>query len=313
MINWSNQRVVVTGGTGFMGSVLIEELLKRGAHVKAPIRSRNFRSLSTLRAKVEWLEGDLRDPDYCRELITGANYIIHLASQRRTTEFHREHSADVLLGNLEMSIALAEACKEYPHAKVVFLSTANVPPELDVVKVSQQDALDGFVLGKALSEALWFTASKQYHFPLLVLRPVGAYGERDTFTVESNMIPSFMVRAEEAETELVLWGSGKEERVFLYIDDVIEAIFRLMESDATGIQYIMPPETMTVECVARAICDLVNPSLSVKFDASHPISGRSLAVLPNHSCLDDLPWTSLEEGLKKTYEGWKGVHRASSL
>ncbi len=305
MIDWSNQRVTVTGATGFMGSVLIEALLKRGARVKAPIRSRNFRSLSTLRSQVEWMEGDLRDIDYCKNLITGSNIIFHLASHRRTTEFHKEHCADVLLGNLEMSTALAQACKDYPHAKVVFLSTANVPPELDVVRVAQQDAFDGFVLGKALSEALWLSASKQYHFPLLVLRPVGAYGERDTFTVESNMIPSFMVRAEEAEKELTLFGTGTEERVFLYIDDVIEAMFRLMDSDATGIQYIMPPETVTVECVARAICDLVNPALSVKFDASHPISARSLAVLPNHPCLHDLPWTPLQEGLRKTHEGWK--------
>jgi nucleoside-diphosphate-sugar epimerase len=306
MIDWSNQRVTVTGATGFIGSVFIEALLKRGAHIKAPIRSRNFRSLSTLRSQVEWLEGDLRDEEYCKQLIMGSNFIVHLASHRRTTEFHKEHCADVLLGNLEMSTALAQACKDYPHAKVVFLSTANVPPELDVVQVSQQDSLDGFVLGKALSEALWFATSKQYSFPLLVLRPVGAYGERDTFTVESNMIPSFMVRAEEATQELTLFGTGKEERVFLYIDDVIEAMFRLMDAQATGIQYIMPPETATVESVARAICDLVNPSLSLKFDASHPISARSLAVLPNHPCLHDLHWTPLHEGLRRTYEGWKG-------
>ena len=307
MIDWSNKRVVVTGGTGFIGSVLVEELLKRGATVRVPVRAKNYRSLSQLRSKIEWVDGDLRDPEYCQRLIMGMDHVFHLASYRRNVAFHRSHSADVMIGNVEMSLALTRALKEYPHAGVTFFSSANVPPEIDVIKLAREESADGYVLGKAMAEALWFTAEKQYGFKLLVVRPVGVYGERDTFTVDGNVIPSLMVKAEEATKELTVWGSGKQERVFVYGPDLVQAVLRLLDHDARGIQYVLPPDVVTIGAVATMVRDLVRPELPLTFDTSKPEGKRSIAVLSNHACLADFPWTSLEEGLKRTYEGWKGM------
>lgn len=252
------------------------------------------------------MDGDLRDPEYCKKLIMGMDHVFHLASYRRNVSFHRTHCADVLAGNVEMSLALTQALKEYPHAGVTFFSSANVPPEIDVIKLAREESADGYVLGKAVAEALWFTAEKQYGFKLLVVRPVGVYGERDTFTVDGNVIPSLMVKAEEAKTELSVWGSGQQARVFVYGPDLVQAVLRLLDHSAQGIQYVLPSDTVTIGQVATMVRDLVRPDLPITFDATKPEGKRSIAVLMNHPCLKDFPWTTLSEGLRKTYEGWKG-------
>ncbi len=305
MIDWKGKYVLVTGGTGFIGSVLVEELLGRGARVRVPIRAENYRALSKLRAQIEWVDGDLRSAEYCASLVSGVNHVFHLASHRRNVDFHRKHAADVLVGNVEMTVALMRAIKENKHAGVTFFSSANVPPEIDVIRLAQQDTTDGYVLGKAMCEACWITAAKQYKFPLLIVRPVGVYGERDTFTSESNMIPALMVKASESKDSLDVWGTGNQERVFLYVHDLINALFQLLDAGADGIQYITPPKPVSVAEVAGMIRDLVNPSLTLKFDTSKPEGKRSLAMLPLHASLKGFPWTPLAEGLRRTYEGWK--------
>ncbi|MEQ1849584.1 MAG: NAD(P)-dependent oxidoreductase [Candidatus Peribacteraceae bacterium] len=303
--SWKGRRVLITGGTGFIGSHLAEEMLSRGAEVRIPIRAQNYRALSKRRSEIEWVEGDLRDPAYCEELVRGIDHVFHLASHRRNREFHRDHCGDVATGNVEMSLALIRALKEHPKTAVTFFSSANVPPEIDIIQLAKEDETDGYTLGKAMAEALWITASRQHGFPLLIVRPVGAYGERDTFAKDSNMIPALMLKAEKAKATLDVWGSGKQERVFLYAPDLIKAVMTLIDHGASGIQYVLPPEPHTVKDVASIIVAIVNAKLKLSFDHDKPEGKRSIATLPLHPALADFQWTPLEEGLKKTFEGWK--------
>ena len=300
---WKGKRVLVTGGTGFIGSVMVEQLLEQGADVRVPIRAANYRALSRLRAHIEWVEGDLRSASYCSELLTGIDHVFHLASHRRNIEFHHDHCGDVLVGNVEMTAAMVRAVKDHKNVGVTFFSSANIPPAIDIIALAQSADMDGYVLGKAICETLWLVASRQYGFPLLIVRPVGVYGPRDTFSADSNVIPSLMLKARDNDV-LDVWGSGKQERAFLYVGDLVRATFRLLEKKVQGIQYVVPPDISTIKELATHIRTIVKPRIKIRYDESKPEGKRLIPRLPNHASLRGFKWTPLKKGLQATYNGW---------
>jgi GDP-L-fucose synthase len=303
---WKGKNVLVTGGTGFIGSFMVEHLLDNGANVRIPVRAANYRALSARRSEIEWVEGDLRDAAYCLDLVQGIDVLFHMASYRRNVKFHHDRCGDIARENVRMTNALLEALRDAEMAvPTVFFSTANVPPTVDTLALAQQEKVDGYVLGKALSEALWFAASHQQRFPLLIVRPVGVYGPRDTFVEDGNVIPALMTKARAAKESLEVWGTGEEERAFLYVEDLVKAVFALIDAGAQGIQYITNGQVVTVRELSELIRDLVHPDLPIRFNASHVLGPRSVPLSESHACLRQLPWTPFPEGLRLTYESWK--------
>jgi len=303
---WRDQRVLVTGGTGFIGSFLVEKLLAEGARLRVPLRSKNCRYLEHLRSEIEWLEGDLRDPEYCRVLTEGIDFVFHLASCRRNVDFHHAHCSDVLTENVRMTLSLVEGLRGRSHVPVVFFSTANIPPTYDILSLLKEKEIDGYVLGKALCELPWFVAGKERGFPLLLVRPVGVYGPRDTFSADGNVIPALIVKAEAADDELIVWGTGEQERMFLYVEDLVDAVLELVAHGAQGVEYVSSPDLVTVRDLSEHIRNLVRPDLKIRFDPLRPSGRRSIPLLPLHECLQSFRWTPLQEGLRRTYAWWKG-------
>ncbi|MBI5156090.1 NAD(P)-dependent oxidoreductase [Candidatus Peregrinibacteria bacterium] len=338
-MKWKGRNVLVTGGTGFIGSFLVERLLDLGAKVRVPMRAKYYRALSERRSEIEWMEGDLRDSDYCRRLTDGMDEIFHLAACRRNVAFHEERASHVLQENVRMTLALLEGLRDQPAVPVTFFSTANVPPEVGTLHLSHKDTIDGYTLGKAMAEILWHVAARERGFPVLLLRPVGVYGPRDTFTEEGNVIPALFTKCMKAgrlqaalaqpknspqsrstvstavrlrtlprsaaSPAFDIWGTGREERAFLYVEDLIDGLFTLIDARATGVQYISSGEVVTIRELATMIRDFVSPKLPLRFHPEIHLGPRTIPLLAPHKSLKRMAWTPFEEGLKKTYESWK--------
>ncbi|MFA6039790.1 MAG: NAD(P)-dependent oxidoreductase [Candidatus Peribacteraceae bacterium] len=302
---FSGAHIVITGGSGFIGSFLAEELLRRGATVRVPLHGGDKGFLKET-GGIEWMEGDLRDDAFCISLLEGAHRLFHFASRRKNVAVHRQRAGEIAADNIRMSLALAKAVSTHP-VPVTFMSSATVPEPLSLLSVSAASETDGYALGKAASEMVWIAASRQYGFLLAIPRPVGIYGPRDTFSQEGNIIPSLMVKAESATDALDVWGSGDAVRSFLFVEDVIRALFILAEADVTGIQFIVPPETVTVRALAERIRDLVRPGLPLRFDSAKPEGALSPVFPPPHPLLQGFAWTPLAAGLQRTLDWWKGA------
>lgn len=302
---WQGRCVLVTGAAGITGRVLVEELLARGASVRATIRNgRDAPDSWRARHGLQVITGDLGDVACCREALSGVGELIHLASCRRNVSLHHERSGHFAEANAGMTLALLAAMESGPPIPVTFFSTGNIAAAVDPLALQGQPSVDGYVTGKYAAELLWLAAARERGFPLLILRPAPIYGPGDSFTEDGNVIPSLIVKAARAEDHLPVWGSGQQERSFLYVNDIVGATLRLLDHGVEGVQYVSPPERTTVAALATRIRDLVKPSLPLEFDTSRPEGLRHLARQPLHKCLEDYPWTPLEEGLRRTAAAW---------
>ncbi|MDB4978575.1 MAG: hypothetical protein JWM56_761 [Candidatus Peribacteria bacterium] len=310
MINWSEKRVLITGGTGFIGSFLVEALVQKGARVRVPVHTSGYGHLSADIPGVEWFKGDLQDIDFCRKLVADTEYVFHLAAVQKNIAYHHEHAGAVLMSNLSLSVSLIQALAGRSPVPVVFFSSSLVKESLAVSGENSVEPVDGYTLSKAISEILWGASARESQFSLLIIRPAGVYGPREKFGSDAHVIPSLMERAATAPDVLEVWGDGCQERAFVYVTDVVDAVLILAELGAEGVQYIGPSASVPVRVLAETIRDVVRPGLPLHFDISKPSSSSYIPPLSVHSSLIAFPWTSLENGIRMMHD-WYLSHLPS--
>ena len=97
-----------------------------------------------------------------------------------------------------------------------------------------------------------------------------------------------------------MWGSGKQKRPFLFVDDLVRATLLLREHAVTGTEYVSPPETVEIRDLAIMIRDLIHPKLPLAFDTSKPEGPEEILLPTVHPLLQKMPWTLIQEGLERT-------------
>lgn len=307
---WDAKRVVVTGGAGFLGSFVVEKLQERGCPYIFVPRSRDY---------------DLRDLGAIRRMLKDAkpDIVIHLAARVGGIGANRTHPAEFFYDNLIMGVQLFHESWRFGVEKFVAIGTVCAYPKHTPVPFKEEDLWNGYPeetnapygLAKKMLLVQSQAYRQQYGFNSIFLLPVNLYGPRDNFDLEtSHVIPALIRKCIEAkergDDHIVVWGTGKPTREFLYVEDAAEGILlateRYNESEpvnlGSGIE-------ISIKDLVHLIARLTGFKGKIVWDTSKPDGQprRCLDTSKAERLFGFKAKTPFEEGLRKTIEWYKKI------
>jgi GDP-L-fucose synthase len=312
MSYFSGKRVVVTGGAGFLGSFVVEQLRARGAGDIIVPRSRDYDLVEM--AAVRKLYDDAR-PDL----------VIHLAAQVGGIGANRKNPGKYFYDNLMMGVQLIEEGRRRGLPKIVATGTICAYPKFAPVPFREEDLWNGYPeetnAPYGLAKKMLLVQSQayrdQYGFNSVVVFPVNLYGPRDNFDYESShVIPAMIRKIEDAiranASEVVLWGDGSPTREFLYVEDAADGILAACERyDGSEPINLGSGQEIAIRDLATLIGRIMDYRGRFVYDTSKPNGQprRQLSVERAAKLLDWRAKTSFEEGLRKTIAWWREQKR----
>ena len=312
MSYFSGKRVVVTGGAGFLGSFVVEQLRARGAGDIIVPRSRDYDLVEM--AAVRKLYDDAR-PDL----------VIHLAAQVGGIGANRKNPGKYFYDNLMMGVQLIEEGRRRGLPKLVATGTICAYPKFAPVPFKEEDLWNGYPeetnAPYGLAKKMLLVQSEayraQYGFNSVVVFPVNLYGPRDNFDYESShVIPAMIRKIEDAiragAGEVTLWGDGTPTREFLYVEDAADGILAAVERyDGSEPINLGSGEEISIRDLATLIARIMDYRGRFVYDTGKPNGQprRRLSVERAERLLGWRARTSFEEGLKKTIAWWREQKR----
>ena len=309
---WSGKQVLVTGGAGFLGRPTVAMLGDLGAEVRIT-RS---------------VEHDLRDRDACRAALEGAQVVIHLAANVGGIGYNRRNPGPLAHDNLAMGLNVFEACRELGAEKLVAACSVCAYPKFTPVPFREEDIWNGYPeesnapygLAKRMLLVLSDSYRRQYDLDSCVPVMANLYGPGDNFDLEDShviaaMIHKYVVAAERGDPEVVLWGTGKPTREFLYVDDAARALVLCAEKlDVSDPVNIGIGKETSIRDLAETIAVLAGFEGKTVWDDSRP-DGQPKRYLDTSRAKELIGFeaeTPLADGLKRTIESFRAADLAAA-
>jgi GDP-L-fucose synthase len=307
MTNWPSERVVVTGGAGFLGSYVVEKLRARGCQEIIIPRSRE--TDLTDRAAVRRLYGDARP-----------TLVFHLAARVGGIGANSENPGRFFTENLLMGTHVLEEGRLAGTRKIVAVATICAYPKYAPVPFREDDLWNGYPeetnAAYGLAKKMLLVQSQadrqQYSFNSVVLFPVNLYGPRDNFDPRSShVIPALVRRCLENPPELIVWGDGTPTREFLHARDAAEGLLLAAETyDSSDPINLGSGDELSIRELAQLIARLCGYRGPIRFDPTKP-NGQPRRRLDTTRARERLGFRArvpFEEGLRETIE-WYKAHR----
>ncbi|MGE2691051.1 NAD-dependent epimerase/dehydratase family protein [Mycolicibacterium pulveris] len=318
------ERVVITGGCGFIGAYLARRMVVDGwnvAVVDSMVRGDAGR-LGDVADDVELFTNDVRDQDALERAFKGADVVMHLAAINGTENFYTRPELVLDMG-LRGALAVSNAGRNAGVADLVVASTAEVyqtPPVIptpETVPLMLPDSLNprySYGGSKIISELIAFNYGQEHYRKVQVFRPHNVYGPDMGFKhVEPQLILRALDAQDNGDSVLPIQGDGTETRAFLYVDDCVDGILTMYEKGAhREIYHIGSDEELTIRELATRIAGIVGVELDIK--PGEAPEGGTKRRCPDIAKMRALGWSpkiGLGEGLERTVE-WYRAHRGDA-
>ena len=308
------KKVLVCGAGGFIGGHLVNRLKSEGHWVRGvDLKENEYGNTNS----DEFILGDLRDPVVAQKVVKGIDEVYQLAADMGGAGyiFTGDHDADVMNNSALCNLNVLGASQKEGVKKIFYSSSACMYPEYnqmdpDNPKCSEDSAYPAapdseYGWEKLFSERLYLSYHRNYGIEVRIARFHNIFGPQGTWNGGKEKAPAAMCRkAAEAEdgTSIEVWGDGKQTRSFLYIDECVEAVIRLMNSDFTGPVNIGSEEMISINDFAQMAIDISGKKLKINnITGPTGVRGRNS---DNKLLFEKLQWApslSLIDGMKKTY------------
>jgi len=319
----SGSKVLVTGGSGFIGSSLVKALLRAGCSVRVlDDNSRgNPRRLSDVKNDIEFIAGDIRDAAAVKSAACGMDEMHHLAFVNGTEFFY--NAPDLVLDvGVRGMINVIDACRKHNVGTLLLASSSEVyqtPPKIPtdesapLVVPDPQNPRYSYSAGKLISEVMAINFGRKYFECVLIFRPHNVYGPDMGW---EHVIPQLALRLQAAEKcqpsgklHFEIQGTGQETRSFCFIDDLVAGVMAMREKgEHLGIYHVGTSEETTIADLALRIAACAKREIELVPGAAQP--GGTLRRCPDISKLAKLgykPRVPLTQGLPPTLD-WYWQH-----
>ena len=316
--------VLVCGAGGFIGGHLVKRLNNEGYWVRGVDLKRNEFGPSPAD---EFLIGDLRDPDVVRSVLVGIEEVYQLAADMGGAGyiFTGEHDAGVMHNSASINLNILEFGRQAGVRKYFYSSSACIYPAYnqtdpdnpncseDAAYPAAPDSEYGWE--KLFSERLYAAYQRNHGIEIHVARFHNIFGPEGTWCGGREKAPAAICR-KVAETpdggEIEIWGDGKQTRSFLYVDECVEGVRRLVESDFAGPVNIGSEEMVTINQLAEMVMEIAGKQIRIRHvEGPLGVRGRNSDNRLIRQKLGWAPSASLRKGLEKTYR-WVSEQVAKS-
>src|SRR5579862_191454 len=316
--SWSGKNVLVTGGSGFIGSHVVDRLLSLGAQVTATVFQDpvNLSNLDHVRDRIRMRVVDLTRLDDCLEICQGQNVVFNIAHADGSVIFKKNRPAYILRQNMLITLNMLEAASRSRVERFLVTSSAEVYPHDSPVPTPEPEAFtksdrlsDGYTWSKRMSELAASVWTHEHAIQVAIARPNNIYGTRDYFDEEKGrVIPMFIKHAVEEDKPIVIWGNGDAIRTFLYVEDLAAGLVDLVEKypkcDAVNFG---GDEEISLRDLAEMVRRLAGSKVQVICDTTKPSGApkRTTDISKAREILGFRPTVSLEAGLTRTIEAYR--------
>jgi nucleoside-diphosphate-sugar epimerase len=319
----SAAKILVTGGSGFIGSSLVKALVRAGTKVRVlDDNSRGSpRRLKDVEKDIEFIAGDIRDAAAVEKAARGMDEVHHLAFINGTEYFYSQPELVLDVGVRGM-INVIDACRKHGIGNLVLASSSEVyqtPPHIPtdesapLVVPDVQNPRYSYGAGKLISEVMAINFGRKHFERVLIFRPHNIYGPDMGW---EHVVPQFALRLQAAtkrqpagRLRFEIQGTGEEMRSFCFVDDLVAGVMLMREKgEHLGIYHIGTTEEISIADLARRIAR--HAGREIELIPGKLAAGGTLRRCPDISKLGQLgykPRVPLEQGLKPTLD-WYWSH-----